>query len=49
MLYNFKGWMQALGPKSLYIVNIFFLFGILNSISVTLVILFFLWVAHQIE
>ena len=40
--------MQALGPKSLYIVNIF-LFGILNSISVTLVILFFLWVAHQIE
>ena len=48
MLYNFKGWMQALGPKSLYIVNIF-LFGILNSISVTLVILFFLWVAHQIE
>ena len=25
MLYNFKGWMQALGPKSLYIVNIFFI------------------------
>ena len=24
MLYNFKGWMQALGPKSLYIVNIIF-------------------------